>query len=217
MEKELRMLLALLPCKKEETVNGTTFFHSGFSAGMELVIARCGIGKVNSAVTASEMIRLHKPDFIVSTGVAGGAQTDVMPLQTVVGETMVYHDVYCGDDCICGQIPPFPAVMKADARLISIAKGMPGLRIGMIATGDWFVNTREKALEILSKHPAAIAFDMESCAIAQVCYMRSCPFISFRVISDNPLSEKGQEQYDGFWQRLADGSLGTLVEFLRKC
>ena len=55
-----------------------------------------------------------------------------------------------------------------------------------MVSGDWFVDSREKMLEILSHFPEAMAVDMESCAIAQVCYLHRTPFVVVRAISDKP-------------------------------
>ena len=37
-----------------------------------IIVEKCGIGKVNAAIGASEMIRKHQPDVIRSSGCAGG-------------------------------------------------------------------------------------------------------------------------------------------------
>ena len=38
----------------------------------DVLVQKCGIGKVNAAVGAAEMIRTWKPDVIISSGCAGG-------------------------------------------------------------------------------------------------------------------------------------------------
>jgi adenosylhomocysteine nucleosidase len=55
---------------------------------------------------------------------------------------------------------------------------------------------------------------MESAAIAQVCYLQGVPFVSFRIISDTPGADQHQEQYENFWQTLADRSFGVTRHFL---
>ncbi len=180
----------------------------------EIVVAKCGIGKVNAALGAQEMINSHRPDFVISTGVAGAAQEDISPLDVVASEGVVYHDVWCGSDCEYGQVQGMPRVFPSEGRLVEIARSMEGVRVGLIASGDWFVDSVEKAREIRAHYPTALAFDMESAAIAQVCYMNGCGFISFRTISDNPFSERGWQQYEDFWERLSQGSLENLKRFL---
>ena len=83
-----------------------------------------------------------------------------------------------------------------------------------MVSGDWFVDSREKMREILGHFPDAKAVDMESCAIAQACYLYGIPFVSFRVISDVPLSDEKASQYFDFWGRLANGSFEVTRQFI---
>ena len=85
---------------------------------------------------------------------------------------------------------------------------------GPIVSGDWFVNTKEKMQSILEKFPKAMAVDMESCSIAQTCYIYRVAFISFRIISDVPLKDQNASQYFDFWNRLAEGSFNATKSFL---
>ena len=68
--------------------------------------------------------------------------------------------------------------------------------------------------EILSHFPEASAVDMESCAIAQTCYLNNVPFISFRVISDFPLRDTDASQYHNFWDTLAEHSFLVTRHFV---
>lgn len=43
------------------------------SDGKELILQHCGMGKVNSTIGATLLIRQYHPDLIISSGVAGGA------------------------------------------------------------------------------------------------------------------------------------------------
>lgn len=56
--------------------------------------------------------------------------------------------------------------------------------------------------------------DMESTAIAQVCYLYNTPFLSFRIISDTPGIEDHSAQYTGFWETMAERSFLTTWAFL---
>ena len=85
---------------------------------------------------------------------------------------------------------------------------------GLIVTGDWFVDSREKMREIIGHFPDAKAVDMESCAIAQTCYINKVPFISFRVISDIPLRDTDASQYHNFWETIAENSFQVTRTFV---
>ena len=190
----------------------------------EIVLAKCGIGKVNAALGAAEMIRQHHPDVIISSGCAGGNGDDINIQDVVVSSQLVYHDVYCGkaidDTTIYGQVQGLPARFEADAHLLEVAKSLNlqsstlNLHPGLIVTGDWFVDTKEKARSIIELFPEAKAIDMESAAIAQTCYIYKVPFISFRVISDIPLRDTDASQYHDFWNTIADRSFQVTKTFI---
>ncbi len=85
---------------------------------------------------------------------------------------------------------------------------------GLIVTGDWFVDSKEKMREIVGHFPEAKAVDMESCAIAQTCYINKVPFISFRIISDIPLRDTNASQYHNFWENMAERSFQVTKRFV---
>lgn len=216
MDKEFVQLKSLL---SDTTVE--RFHHKDFVIGnigeKEVIIQKCGIGKVNSAIGAVEMIDRFCPDLIISTGVAGGADTEMNVTDVVVGTEYCYHDAYCGDDCEFGQIMGMPTCFSAPADLVKKATSLKTscpIHAGLIVSGEWFVNSKEKMQGILDSFPKAKAVDMESCSIAQTCHIYHVPFISFRIISDIPLKDNKAAQYFDFWARLADGSFNVTKKFL---
>ena len=189
MEKELKQLRPLFPEDK-------------------VILQKSGIATVNAAIQAVEMIRQYKPDCIISSGCAGGNGDD---------SELTYHDVYCGkaidETTVYGQVQGLPVRYQADPYLLEKAK-LIGAKPGLIVTGDWFVDTKEKMREIVGHFPEAKAVDMESCAIAQVCYIYKVPFISFRLVSDIPLRDTDASQYHNFWDTVAEKSFQTTKSFI---
>lgn len=184
----------------------------------DMVLVQCGIGKVNSAVGTLEVIKRFSPDAIISTGVAGGVRTSLNQMEVVVAETTCYHDVYCGPESTYGQIPGQPSVFSCDADLVAKAMSLDcGVKInhGLIVTGDWFVDSREKMRSIEIAFPEAMAVDMESASIAHVCHIYKVPFISFRIISDIPLKDTESQMYNDFWGEMADNSFKVTQSFLK--
>ena len=216
MDKEFAQLQTIATDLKEET-HGTQRFLVGRVGENEVVMQKCGIGKVNSAIGAAALIAAYGPDLVVSTGVAGGADTSLEVCDVVVSTECCYHDVYCGDECAAGQIMGMPARFATEKTLVEKATSLDchtKVRGGLIVTGDWFVNTREKMRSILDKFPDAMAVDMESCSIAQTCHVYSVPFVSFRIISDIPLKDHKAQMYYDFWDRMAEGSFEVTKAFL---
>lgn len=189
-------------------------------------VEKCGIGKVNAALGAQRMINEFQPDVIISSGCAGGNGDDIDIQDVVVSAELTYHDVYCGkaidDTTVYGQVQGLPARYQADSWLLEKARSLDcGVKIhpGLIVTGDWFVDSRDKMREIVGHFPEAKAVDMESCAIAQTCYINKVKFISFRVVSDIPLRDTDASQYHNFWDTVAANSFQvtkTFVESLWK-
>ena len=198
MEKELRQLRPLFPEDK-------------------VILQKSGIATVNAAIQTVEMIHKYKPDVIISSGCAGGNGDDINLLDVVVSSELTYHDVYCGkaidDTTIYGQVQGLPARFEADPYLLEKAK-LTGAKAGLIVTGDWFVDSKEKMREIVGHFPDAKAVDMESAAIAHACYIYKVPFISFRVISDIPLRDTDASQYHDFWNTIAENSFQITKTFI---
>ena len=202
MDKELRQLQQL--------------FNDG-----NVLVQKCGIGKVNAALGAQRMINEYHPDCIISSGCAGGNGDEINVQDVVVSAELCYHDVYCGkaidDTTVYGQVQGLPARYQADPHLLAKANALDcGVKIhpGLIVTGDWFVDSKDKMREIIGHFPDAKAVDMESCAIAQTCYINKVPFISFRVISDIPLRDTDASQYHNFWDTIAEHSFQVTKTFV---
>ena len=205
----------------------------------DVLVQKCGIGKVNAALGAQRMINEFHPDCIISSGCAGGNGDDVNIQDVIVSRELCYHDVYCGtaidDTTVYGQVQGLPVRYQADPYLLQKALELSEelatvpqdnsplsslgstLHTGLIVTGDWFVDSKEKMREIIGHFPEAKAVDMESCAIAQTCFINKVPFISFRIISDLPLKDTDASQYHNFWDNVAERSFlitRTFVESL---
>ena len=208
MDKELQQLRPLFPEDK-------------------VILQKSGIATVNAAIQTVEMIRQYKPDCIISSGCAGGNGDDINLQDVVVSSELTYHDVYCGsaidDTTVYGQVQGLPARYQADPYLLQKAKELSqisnlksqiSIHPGLIVTGDWFVDSKEKMREIVGHFPEAKAVDMESCAIAQVCHIYKVPFISFRVISDIPLRDTDASQYHDFWASVAEHSFNVTKAFI---
>ena len=203
MDKELQQLRPLFP---EDQV----------------ILQKSGIGKVNAAIQTVEMIRQSHPDCIISTGCAGGNGDDINVQDVVVSTQLAYHDVYCGEaigHSVYGQVQGLPPRFDADPSLLekALSLSLPkGVKVhpGLIVTGDWFVDTKDKMREIVGHFPEAKAVDMESCAIAQTCYINKVPFISFRVISDIPLRDTDASMYHDFWNTIAQNSFQVTKTFI---
>jgi len=205
---EKKQLAARLPA--HQTVQQGPFeFIKGSLNGCEIILLQSGIGKVNAALGAREMIQHFAPDCIINSGVAGGLQPDLNVLDSVIGTQYVHHDVWCGEGNAYGQVQDLPTFFPADKTLLAATEKLQmshgdHVRMGLICSGDQFISGAEPVAKILQHFPQALACDMESAAIAQVCYRYQVPFLSMRLISDVAGKKAANTtQYEDFWQTLA--------------
>ena len=224
MDSEHRQLADRLS-QKRESGDGRFRYVEGILGRNDVVLTQCGIGKVNAAVGAAELIRRHRPDCIVSTGVAGGIDAGLRVGEVVASVRVVYHDVYCGNDGTrYGQVQGMPLYYEASPQLMRHALELndgAGLesRIhgGLICTGDRFVEDAAELAAIKRHFPQGMAVDMESAAIAQTCFVYGVPFLSFRIVSDTPgAHDDNFAQYRDFWATMAERSFQTTWAFLER-
>ncbi len=210
MSKELELLLPLL--ENHSTINlNDAVFHTGTIAGREIVVCQSGIGKVNAAISALTLIENFHPSLVINSGVAGGTGHSQI-LDAVIPDRIAYHDVWCGPGTIPGQADGFPAMFECplpDELVASL-----GAKRGVLASGDIFVSKVEEVEKILELYPDAVAVDMESAAIAQVCHLKNVPFVAIRIISDTPGSGDNISQYQNFWTDAPKRSFEILQNLL---
>ncbi len=200
MDSEYDLVSHILENPTEYTLNGFKC-KRGVVADKEIVLARCGIGKVNAAVQVSSLIADEKPDYIINSGVAGGVGDGMQPGDVVVGKSVCYHDMWCGEG-EWGQVQGLPLYFSASEDLLNVVNslGVNRLFVGLICTGDQFISDLPTLTGIKEKFPAVLAVDMESAAMAQVCHMRNVPFMSIRVVSDTPgMVHDNTSQYFDFF------------------
>ena len=216
MSSEHKQVAQLLENKKEYK-EGIFAYTEGNIRNNKIILTQCGIGKVNAAAGAVELIRTFHPDCIISTGVAGGIDTCLKVMDVVASSQIVYHDVWCGEGNAYGQIQGLPTFFKGNPALLECAMSLDTetpIHGGLICSGDKFITDRKELDEIKGNFPEGLAVDMESGSIAQICYLYQVPFISFRIISDTPGADNHWEQYTNFWGEMADRSFGVTKAFL---
>ena len=217
MSSEQRQLANQLT-EKTERSEGAFNYIEGKIRNNSVVLMQCGIGKVNAAAGTVELIRNFAPDCIISTGVAGGIDTCLNVMDVVASRQIVYHDVWCGEGNAYGQIQGLPLFFSGNDTLYDCALSLDTetpIHGGLICTGDKFITDANELKDIKRNFPEGLAVDMESAAIAQICYLYKVPFISFRIISDTPGAEQHLEQYKNFWGEMADRSFHVTETFLK--
>lgn len=189
MEEEVAALLKRME-KVESKQIAKTVFHEGELSGIKVVLLQSGIGKVNAAISTTLLFEHYPIKSVINIGTAGGIKPDAEVLDLVISTHCAYHDADATSfGYSIGQIPQMPLYYRSDEKMINTLKPiLDEAKIpyheGLIVSGDSFIARKDQIEEIRANFPQAIATEMESTAIAQVCYVYEKPFIILRSLSD---------------------------------
>lgn len=190
LDDEVREIISLLDGRNTETVGGIEF-NTGKLYGKNVVIARCGVGKVFAAICAEAMIIKYSPELIVNSGVGGALDKSLRPLDIVFADKLVQHDMDTspiGDPI--GLISGINRVyFETDERareILTEAAKEQGINylVGTVATGDKFISEKADKDRITELFGAS-ACEMEGGAIAHTAFVNGVPFMVVRAISDS--------------------------------
>lgn len=195
-------------------------FVSGTLGKHDVIVVRSGIGKVAASVTTSLLIQQYGVNMVINTGSAGGIGEGLQVGDVVFSEKLAYFDVdVTGFGYEYGQLPAgMPLYFEASQYIIdemkkAAQKTGQQVRSGLILTGDSFVNSPEKIVEIKSHFPEALACEMEGAAIAQTARQFNIPFLIVRAISDTA-DHQATMSFDEFIDEAGKRSAEMVIEFL---
>jgi adenosylhomocysteine nucleosidase len=152
------------------SIRGSKFAaKQGGLKGRGVVVVHSDVGRENAARAAETLIAGHKPEWIISAGLAGGLQPqvkrgDILMADAILNET--------------GQRLMIDLNISPEQRAAT-----PGLHIGSLLTADEVVCKVDIKRELGQRH-GALAVDMETWGVAEVCRREKQRFLSVRVISD---------------------------------
>ena len=167
-------------------------FFDGKLCSVDAVVVKCGMGKVNAGICVQILIDTFKVTHIINTGVAGSLNNALNIGDIVAAVDAVQHDYDVTPIGFKrGEIPytglfAFKADDAMRAKAVKFIKSFaPDIQVieGRICTGDQFIATKEQKNKITSAFGGDCC-DMESGAIAQVCYLNHVPFLIIRAIAD---------------------------------
>jgi len=226
MDLEVDTLVKDLQDKKEEKKFGLTFYL-GKLKKYEVVIVKCGVGKVNAGRTTQVLISEYAPEYIINTGIGGGLYNQLKIGDIVISTDLIQHDFdvtflgYAKGYMCTGENNKEPTKYLADKdlsekikKVLEKVRGNRTVFFGRVLTGDAFIASKEKREELI-KDFNGYCCEMEGAAIAQVACLNKVPFTVIRVISDLP-SGKGPEDYNSFESEAAKLSSLALETFLEE-
>jgi adenosylhomocysteine nucleosidase len=143
--------------------------RKGLWRGRQVVVVHSGAGRTAAANATAALIAGHRPRWVISAGFAGGLDPAVRRHDLLVADALV--DVAGATQQL--ELPLPRDWFATEKRL----------HLGRLLTGDRVVRLPEDKRTLGRTHQA-LAVDMETCAVAEVCRDRHSPFLAVRVITD---------------------------------
>lgn len=220
MELEVEQLKSQM--EQERVVTKASMdFCVGRLNGVDVVIVRCGIGKVNAALCAQILADVFEVSHIINTGVAGSLNADLDIGDILVSKDALHHDI---DVTIFGYQPgEVPQIgfreFKADEAMIEAAvtscrEVNPDLqvRVGRVVSGDQFISSKEVKQRLITEFQGDCA-EMEGASIAHGAYLNGIPFVIIRAISDKA-DDSAEMDYPTFEREAAKHSAALVAHML---
>lgn len=220
LDDEVKNIISLLENKSSEVISGIEF-NTGSLFGKQIVVARCGVGKVFAAICAEAMIIKYNPRLLVNSGVGGALDTTLRPLDVVIAEDLCQHDMDTspiGDPV--GLISGINRIyFECDERAVEILKSAAdalGVRalVGRVASGDKFI-AEKKDKDYIRSTFSASSCEMEGAAVAHTAFVNGTPFVVVRAISDSADGDASMD-YMTFLPKAAEASISLTLSLIKE-
>jgi adenosylhomocysteine nucleosidase len=155
-------------CTKVKKYTGGKFtFRGGRYDEIRLAVVQSGMGFAKARRATQALIDAHTPRWVLSVGFSGGL------LETMkVGDLVMANSI----------VDTHGNELAVDLKMSEDPQN--GVYVGRLLNTDEIVRTIEEKKQLAEKH-SAIAVDLESLAVAQVCRETGTRFLAVRVISDD--------------------------------
>ncbi len=221
MDEEVDILVELM--NVAETIEKASLkFYKGTLENKDVVVVRCGIGKVNAALCAQILISEFDVDAVVNTGVAGALNENLDVYDIVISTDAIQYDF---DTTVFGhkkgEIPRMDnSTFVANEKLINAAyesskEEAKNHKVykGRVVTGDKFISCANLKDELVNDF-GAYCGEMEGAAIAHVCELNKTPFVIIRAMSDKA-DGSADVVYEEFVKDAAHNSKDIVLNMLK--
>ena len=157
------------------TIRGDGFVvRRGKLGNRNVVVARSGAGRDAAARATEAVISGHRPQWVISAGFAGALRPE-----------LARHDLVMADGLVDLGGNRLTVDLKVDPAALADA---PGVHVGRLLSADRIVRAPREKRSLGEAH-RALAVDMETFGVAEVCRQRRVRFLAVRIISD-PMDEE---------------------------
>jgi adenosylhomocysteine nucleosidase len=144
-------------------------FREGGLDGRRVVLVESGAGREAAARATQALILGHQPQWIISAGYAGG-----------LSDRVAQGDLLLADEIVNVQGDSLSIDFKLAPDTL---QSMRNVHVGRLLTVDQVVARAEDKRSLGAQH-TALAVDMETMGVAEVCRREKMKFLSVRIISD---------------------------------
>lgn len=201
-------------------------FYRGTLCDHEVVVVKCGVGKVHAAMCTQAMIDLFPVDGIVNTGIAGSLNADINIGDIVLAKDALEHDM---DVSALGYAPGINPDLKDDENIFKTDEKMLELALtaakraelsikvftGRVVSGDQFISSKDKKKWLIETFDGTCA-EMEGASIGHVASLNKIPYLVVRAISDKA-DDSAEMDYPSFAAMAIDNSVALMTEFVKLC
>ena len=170
--------------------------RQGGLKGRQVVVVQSGAGARAASHATEALLDGHQPQWVISAGFAGA-----------LDERLERHDLVMADGLIHADGRRLSIDLKVDPAAL---EQTPGVHVGPVLTVDHVVRLPEEKRSLGEKHHA-LAVDLESCAVAEVCRRRRVRFLDVRIISDAVGDELAPEVQGLVKQKTRTARLGAAL------
>lgn len=220
MELEVETLKAQMNVTRK-TIKADMEFFEGTLDAADVVVVRCGIGKVNAGICVQILVDLFDVTHIINTGVAGSLNPRLDIGEIIISKDVIHHDVDVRVfGYALGEVPQLGCrEFIADENMRQLAMQAceeAGLKAatGRIVSGDQFISDSE-VKDALIKNFNADCAEMEGASIAHAAYLNHVPFVIIRAISDKA-DGSARMDYPAFEKEAAYHCAALTKSFIQK-
>ena len=193
-------------------------FYEGKLGGTDVVTLYSGVCKVNAAIAAQILIDSFGVSAVINAGTAGAIDENLHIFDTVIATECCYHDV--AEDILTDFHPWMKTVFfESSPYLLEKAKlavkkaELSNVFFGRMVTGEAFIT--DEGREKIVRNFAPLSVDMETAAVAHVCYVNRIPFLSVRSVTDTA-AHSGVDNFEKNCAKASEIAAGLTMEIIKE-
>jgi adenosylhomocysteine nucleosidase len=162
-----------------------------------VVLVTSGVGSAAAARATEVLIDGHRPEWIISAGFCGGLVPQAARSDIVAADALHDH-------------AEWTPVVRRHLEKAATAGAPAAKHVGPVVTVDKII-AKSNDKQSLGAATGALACEMESSGVAEVCFRRGVQFLVLRAVSD-PVSEDLPSDLEALMkQKSAVGTMGAVL------